>query len=175
MLRAATVTSLFLLFAAPAMAHVVASPDTAKSGAWFKTDLRITHGCEGSDTTKITVTIPKDILIIKPQVKAGWKINVQKRTLDKPVQGPHGTITEVTEKISWTGELPDAYFDEFGLTMKLPETKETIYLPTLQECKKGNMDWKEIPQPEMTNMRHMHHGGGHDYPAPSIKITPNGK
>lgn len=164
MLRAATVTSLFLLLAAPAMAHIVAAPDTAQSGAWFRTALRVSHGCEGSDTTKITVTVPPEILIIKPQVKPGWKISVQKRQLPKPVPGPHGPISEITESISWSGELEDAYFDEFGLTMKLPEQVGPISLPVLQECKKGRIFWQDKPA--------AHGGHGHDgFPAPVIRLV----
>lgn len=150
------------------MAHIVASPDTGESGAWFRTNLRVSHGCDGSDTTKLTVTVPKEIQIIKPQVKAGWKIDIVKRKLDKPVKGPHGDITEVTEKISWSGVLPDQYFDEFGLNMKLPNGTKTVYLPTLQECANGKRDWKDIPA---ENMHQMHHDEKSS-PAPSIKLTP---
>lgn len=167
MLRAATAIS-FLLLCTPAMAHIVAKPDTGESGAWFRTNLMVSHGCDKSDTTKITVTVPKEILIIKPQVKPGWKIDIVKHKLDKPVKGPHGEITEVTDKISWTGDLPDDYFDEFGLNMKLPEGTKTIYLPTLQECTKGSRDWKDIP---MEGMEHMHHDDKSS-PAPAIKVTP---
>ncbi len=165
MLRAATATSLlFLLLSFPALAHIVTSPDTASSGAWFRTNLRVTHGCEGSDTKKITVTVPKGILIIKPQVKDGWKIDVQKETLSKPVQGPHGPITQIVKSISWTGHLEDAYFDEFGLSMKLPETDKPIAFPVLQECIKGQMNWKDAPSG---------HSHSHDsFPAPVIKIIP---
>jgi len=115
MLRAATVISLLLLTATPALAHIVANPNKGESGAWFRTNLMVSHGCENdsgvnSDTIKITVEIPKNILIVKPQAKTGWKIDIIKHKLDKPIQGPHGKmITEVTDKISWTGNLPDAY------------------------------------------------------------------
>jgi len=164
MLRAATVTSLLLfLLTAPAMAHIVASPDTAITGDWFRTALRVSHGCEGKDTKKITVFVPNNILIIKPQAKPGWKIDITKRKLAKPVAGPHGPITEVTEKISWTGELPDQYFDEFGLSMKLPDQLGEIALLVLQECKKGFLFWKDMPGKS--------HKGHHEgFPAPVIKL-----
>ena len=109
MLRAATAISFFLL-CTPVMAHIVASPNEAKSGTWFRTNLIVSHGCDGSDTKKITVKIPENILIIKPQFKQGWKIEIKKRKLDNPVKGPHGDITEVTEKISWEGSC--FVFDE---------------------------------------------------------------
>ena len=165
MLRAATAISLLLFFAFPAMAHIVAKPDTGERGAWFLTNLIVSHGCDKAATTKITVTVPKNILIIKPQVKPGWKIEIVKRKLDKPIKGPHGDITEVTDTISWTGKLPDEYFDKFGLSMKLPKEVETIYLPTLQQCGKASRDWKDI---SMEGMKHDEKSS----PAPAIKIVP---
>lgn len=164
-MRFAFALALFLGFSASAQAHIVASPNTAESGAWFRTDLRVSHGCDGSDTTKIIVTIPHDVLIIKPQVKPGWKIDIEKVTLKKPVQGPHGVITEVTHTISWTGLLPDAFFDEFGLTMKLPEKTGVLAFPTKQICVKGETDWKD------TSDETEHHHGA-DFPAPTVTLTP---
>ena len=76
MLRALTVTSLFLLCTAPAMAHIVAAPDSAKSGAWFRTDLRVSHGCNGSDTTKITVTVPPEIETFDVSVMSMVRVSV---------------------------------------------------------------------------------------------------
>lgn len=158
----------FLLASLPAHAHIIASPNTAESGAWFRTALRVSHGCEDSDTRQITVTVPSEVLIIKPQIKPGWTIDIQKEKLEKPVQGPHGPITEVTRKIVWTGNLPDAYFDEFGLTMKLPEKTGTILLPTKQTCVKGEMNWNGAP----LGPEHQGHDMPDYFPAPVITLTP---
>lgn len=162
------VLAALLLVSVPAYAHIVASPNTAESGAWFRTALRVGHGCNGSDTTQITVTVPKDILIIKPQVKPGWTVSVHKVALKKPVQGPHGTITEVTRTITWTGILSDDYFDEFGLSMKLPEKTGTLIFPTKQECAEGEINWTETPMPN----DHHHSHGAPSFPAPIITLTP---
>lgn len=161
----AAILAAFLCAALPASAHVVASPDTAKSGAWFRTALRVGHGCNGSDITAITVNVPDDVLIIKPQVKQGWKISIKKETLATPVKGPHGMISEVTRSITWTGDLPDAYFDEFGLSMKLPDTKGDLIFPVLQQCKKGSIFWKDAPAKGAHS-----HKGHHDTPAPVIHL-----
>ena len=156
----------FLLFSAPALAHVVADPNTAKNGAWFRTALRITHGCDGSPTTSVAVMIPDDILIIKPQVKPGWNIKIEKKKLAAPANGPHGPISEVTTKIIWSGgNLQDAYFDEFGLSMKLPEIGTAVYFPVIQKCARGEHRWEQIAEPHS-------HGGHSDHPAPSIILTP---
>ena len=48
--------------------------------------------------------------------------------------------------------------DEFGLSIKLPETKEAkLVLPIVQKCKKGEAKWEpeiEIVQP---TGEHAHH------------------
>lgn len=152
-------TFAFLLLTAPAFAHIVADPNTGSSGAWFHTVLRVPHGCESKDTTALTVTVPDDILIIKPQVKTGWTLAVKKHALAKPVQGPHGMITEKTDSITWKdGTLPDQYFDDFGLTMKLPETKApNISFTITQQCGDTSITW----QP-----------GNAEHPAPVVTITP---
>lgn len=152
------------------MAHIVASPNAGENGAYFRTDLRVTHGCDGAATTSITVTVPKEILSIRPQMKPGWKIRIKKHALDKPVAGPHGKIiTEVTDTITWSGNLPDAYFDEFGLSFKLPDNGEQFLLPVLQQCGNASRNWKDLP---MTGeMTHTHHGE-ESSPAPVITLTP---
>ncbi len=132
----------------PAYAHVTANPDTGVAGKYFETKFRVSHGCEGSDTTAISVTIPKEIYVVKAQAKAGWKIDVSKSKLAKPVPVGHGKTTdEKFETVTWSGNvLPDAQYDEFGLLFKLPEAAGgTLWFPVTQTCVKGQMKWQDIP------------------------------
>ena len=100
-------------------------------------------------------------------MKPGWEITIVKRKPERPIEGPHGAITEVVDEIAWRGgPLPDAYFDEFGLSMKLPaEPGRVLYFPIVQECESGVHRWIQIPS-----------GGksGHDLdePAPALTLTP---
>lgn len=150
-LRFSTAFACTLLFAiAPGepAAHVTANPDKASAAGWFRTALRVSHGCEGSSTVAVRVKIPQGVLAVRPQVKPGWEITITMRELDQPVDGPHGTrVTEVVDVIAWRGGvLPDAYFDEFGLSMWLMgEAGRTLYFPTVQECEQGVHRWIEIP------------------------------
>src|SRR5690606_2375248 len=135
----AAIVAGFLVFATtgPATAHVTADPGEAPADSYFRIALRVPHGCEGSPTIAVRVKIPDGVRSVKPQVKPGWEISVTRRKLDRPVDAGHGRmITETVDEVAWRGgPLPDAYFDEFGLNMRLPATPgKTLYFPTVQEC-----------------------------------------
>jgi uncharacterized protein YcnI len=154
--------------AGAAMAHVTANPDKATADSWFRTALRVSHGCKGSPTVAVRVQMPAGVTSVRPQMKAGWQTTITRRKLETPLKGPHGeSITEVVEEVAWRGgPLPDENFDEFGLTMRLPaEPGRTLYFPTVQECQNGVHRWIQIPT------------GGRSWndleePAPFVTLTP---
>ncbi|CAN5234915.1 YcnI family protein [soil metagenome] len=152
----------------PAAAHVTARPDEATAGAYFQTAFNVGHGCDGSATVAVRVKIPDGVVSVKPQMKAGWTVEIRKRTLAAPQPGLHGkTITDTVDEVSWRGgPLPDSLYDTFGVTMKLPDTPDqTLYFPVVQECEKGTNRWIEIPAA----------GEGPDRlhePAPGIRLKP---
>lgn len=152
------------LLAGPAFAHVTANPDKGTAGKYFETKLRISHGCEGSDTVEIQVSLPKGFVTAKPQYKPGWTATVIKSKLDKPVPAGHGKMAdEQIDQIIWKGgPLPHDQYDEFGLLVKLPDGPGIVWLPVKQTCVKGVEDWKNVPAG----------GDWHstDHPAPFVKI-----
>jgi len=165
-------TSLFTLLgilmvglASNAAAHITANPREATAGSWFRTALRVSHGCEGAATVAVQVTLPEGVISARPQVKPGWTIETKMRPIEPPVAGPHGMITETLDQVIWRGgPLPNAYFDEFGLSMRLPdEPGKTLYFPTIQECEDGTSRWTEIPEPGEA-------WGDRKYPAPFVRI-----
>ncbi|MCF3631124.1 YcnI family protein [Thalassospiraceae bacterium LMO-SO8] len=139
------------LMAAPTSAHVVLDTREAPAGSYFKGLFRIGHGCGTSPTVRVTVQIPSGILSVRPQPKAGWTIDIRKKTLPEPVTGPHGkTVTEVVSEIVWHGgSLPNEHFDEFALQMKLPDAAEggVLAFPVIQDCEQGSRAWVEVPKP----------------------------
>jgi len=139
--------SALLVAAGPAFAHVTANPNEAPADSYFRTALRIGHGCAGSPTTAVRVKIPDGVTAVKPQVKPGWSIEIKMRKLEKPLDAGHGrTVSETVDEIAWRGNLPDADFDEFGLSIRLPaKAGQTLYFPVVQECEQGVHRWIEIP------------------------------
>jgi periplasmic copper chaperone A len=165
-MKSAVLPALLVLIAMPAMAHVTANPNTGVAGKYFQTSFRITHGCEGSPTTSVTVKIPEGLFVVRPQAKPDWKITITKRPLEQPVETGHGkTVTEAVSEITWSGKLSDDQYDEFGLVTKLPDSAgKTLWFPVVQKCAKGENRWVEIPEDGQE---------WHDVamPAPFVKLT----
>lgn len=133
---------------APAFAHITAQPNEAVGGTYFQTVLNVPHGCDGSSTVAIQVGIPADVLSVKPQMKAGWRVDIQTRAIDPPLKGEHGaSITRAVSAVEWRGgPLPDSLYDSFGLVMKLPDAPgKTLYFPIVQTCENGRREWTDIP------------------------------
>lgn len=130
-------------------AHIVADPAEAKPGSYFRTALRIGHGCgAGKPTTAIRVTIPEGVANASAQPKPGWEIKVETTKLEQPIDAGHGRMTDtVVSAISWSGgSLPNEQFDEFGLVLKLPDAPgKQFWLPVVQTCTGGETRWDQIP------------------------------
>ena len=130
-----------------ASAHVTAYPNEAIAGGYFQTAFNVTHGCEGSPTVALSIKLPEGVVSVKPQMKAGWTIEITKRKLATPVQMHGKTIDETVDRVTWRGgPVPDNLFDTFGLMMKLPDTPgKSLYFPVTQTCEKGETQWTDIP------------------------------
>lgn len=153
-----------------ASAHAVLDVREAPAGSYFKGVIRIGHGCDTSPTVRVTVQIPSGILSVRPQPKAGWSLEIRKKMLPEPVAGPHGKmVTEVVSEVVWSGgPLPDAYFDEFALQMKLPDMTDggVLTFPVVQDCEQGSRAWDEVPKPGQSR-RDL------KSPAPVLTLTAN--
>ena len=157
-----------LLVHGTAWAHVTASPNEAVAGSYFTTSFTVPHGCDGAATVAVRIKIPEGVSDVKPQMKPGWQASTTMRKLEAPLKDDHGNVvTEVVDEVAWRGgPLPNAFYDSFGLLMKLPATKgATLYFPTVQECEKGVHRWIEIPAAGQQ---------WHDLkePAPFVRLAP---
>ena len=160
--RAAAVAALVAFAAVSAHAHIVAEPDEGAAGAYVRTAFRVTHGCKGSPTTAVTIRLPADVVQAKPMPKPGWTVDIKIRALDQPVDSGHGfQIRHAVTEVTWRGgRLDNAHFDEFVLSLRLPNGKagDTLWFPTLQVCESGTQDWSTIPAAGHNS---------HDVPAPA--------
>jgi len=141
--------ALVTLLASPSFAHIVADPAEAKPGSYFRTALRVGHGCgAGKPTTAVRVTIPEGIANASAQPKPGWEIKVETTKLAQPIDAGHGNKTDtVVSAITWSGgSLPNEQFDEFGLVLKLPDAPgQQFWLPIVQTCAGGEARWDQVP------------------------------
>jgi uncharacterized protein YcnI len=157
--------SLLLLPFASASAHVVLEKGEAAPGTFYKAVLKVTHGCEGSPTVKVEVTLPEGVIAAKPMPKAGWHIATEKGAFARAYKF-HGRETgEGVTKIVWSGgSLPDDYYDEFVFSAYLAgeaPAPAVLYFPVTQTCEKGEMRWEQVPTGGRSKL---------DWPAPALKL-----
>jgi uncharacterized protein YcnI len=153
--------------AQPAFAHVTLEQAQASPGSFYKMVLRVPHGCDGSATVRLKVTLPEGIIGVKPMVKPGWSIAMTRAAYGNPHDYMHGAkFTEGVKTVTWSGgTLPDAFYDEFVLSTYVSgdlKPGETIYFPVVQTCEKGEHRWIGIPKPGAEPSSE---------PAPALKIA----
>lgn len=146
---AVATTGLMGLGLAGAAAHVTIKPDTTAAGAYANLTVAFSHGCDGSATTKLTITLPEPLVDAKPEIISGWKVEKVTETLDEPLTLDNGSsVTERIGQIVYTAETPieDGYLQKMDLSVQLPDAEgETLAFPVLQTCEEGETDWAEIP------------------------------
>ncbi|MFT3779232.1 MAG: YcnI family protein [Ottowia sp.] len=121
--------------AAGAQAHITLEQPSAEAGTYYKAVLRVGHGCEGSPTQALTVTLPPGALHAHPMPKPGW-------TLAARTDPASGAVTQW----AWQGgSLADAHYDEFVLRVKLPAQPGPLWFRVHQQCAQGANDWAEVP------------------------------
>ena len=149
---------------APAVAHVTLEQRQAAPGAPYKAVFRVPHGCGGSDTVRLSVTIPEGIILVKPMAKPSWQIAIVRGPYSKPFASLHGAkMTEGVKEVTWTGRLPDTLYDEFIVTSLVSSdlvVGSTLYFPVVQTCEHGEHRWLQLPA-QSTPV---------DEPAPSLRI-----
>lgn len=141
--------ALGLVISIPALAHVTAEPAMAQPGSYFRTALRVPHGCNGQPTTAIRIAIPDSIVSAKAQAKPGWQVQTEMRKLAQPVDLGHGRKGDtITGAITWSGgSLAGDQFDEFGLVLKLPDAPGAqIALTVTQRCGSQEIRWDQLAQ-----------------------------
>jgi periplasmic copper chaperone A len=155
-----------VLAAAPALAHVTANPSEAATGSYTSLNFRVSHGCDGSSTTKVAVHVPDGVVSVKPQEVAGWTIDIATGPIT-PYDSHGKTVSEGVNEVSWTGgPLPDDHMQQFGLSLKLPDKAgETVYFPVVQSCQQGVTRWIEIPVAGQDEPEH---------PAAAVKLLAKG-
>ena len=141
-----------LLAAAPASAHATVQlyGSTPAAGGYGAMWIRIGHGCDGSPTKKVEVTVPSTFGSAKPQQIAGWTSKVVVRA-------------DGSRLVTWTlkrggAPLRDDEFADFGISVKWPSAEGVVLLPTVQTCEEGKVAWVD-PDPAA------------DHPAPRITVA----
>lgn len=148
-LRHATILACTLVTSSTANAHMSLEAKSAPPGT-YKAVFGVPHGCKGSPTTKVTITIPEGIIGVKPMPKPGWTVSVTKGPYARTYDYFHGMkLSDGVTEVVWSGgQLDDGHFDEFTLVGFISDAFKAgdgVYFPARQDCIEGNVSWTEIP------------------------------
>ncbi|HET6153299.1 MAG TPA: YcnI family protein [Marmoricola sp.] len=162
----AAVVGFSALAIAPALAHVTISPGAAAAGSTMIATVAVPHGCDGSATTKIIISIPKQLVEVTPSRNANWDVTKTMTKLATPEKADDGDeITEKVNTVVYTAKtpLPDGYRDAFELEFDVPkDVGTTMVFPTIQKCEEGETDWTQVAAPGAAEPEN---------PAPTVKIV----
>lgn len=160
-----------VLLSTSAFAHASITPDSAANGVAVKVAIAVPHGCDGAPTDKVTVVIPEGFVSAKPQVKAGWQIEVTQGDYAGSYELHGKPVTKGAVSVTWSGgSIPDDQFDEF-LLQGTVSAEAPLAFVTTQYCGTASVAWDELaaegqdphalkhPAPVLTIAAA---GGGHD-------------
>ena len=142
--------ALVALIAGSASAHITLEQPKAPAGGTVKAVLRVGHGCDGSATHTLRVSIPAGFRGAKPMPKAGWSLDIRKATLAQPYDS-HGrqVVDDVVEVVWKAGSrdtwLADAHYDEFVVRGQLPDKPGALWFKVQQLCERGELNWADVP------------------------------
>lgn len=139
-----------LALAGTAQAHIVLEQREAEAGSIYKAVLKVGHGCDGSATRQLVVTLPAGLRGAKPVPKPGWRLGLRMEKLAQPFESHGKPITEGLAEVSWTAlseadQLQDAWYDEFELRAGLPDQPGELWFKVRQVCALGESNWAEVP------------------------------
>ncbi|AXE87122.1 YcnI family protein [Streptomyces sp. Go-475] len=143
-----------LALSAPAFAHVTVQPEgTAAKGGYAVVDFKVPNERDNASTTKLEVSFPTDhpLASVMPEPMPGWKIEVTKSKLDKPLEMHGEKISEAVTKVTWTADgkgIEPGYFEKFPVSIgTLPEDTDQLVFKALQTySNKEVVRWIEVPQ-----------------------------
>ncbi|ROR64852.1 DUF1775 domain-containing protein [Agrococcus jenensis] len=132
--------------AAAASAHVHVTPSSTEAGATSELAFTFSHGCDGSPTTGVVVTIPDGVSAVTLIANPGW---------DVALDVADGRVVRFTAD----EPMPDGVRETLELEVTLPEDAAdgtVLAFPALQSCEVGESDWSsddqasETPAPILT-------------------------
>jgi periplasmic copper chaperone A len=162
--------SAVLVLSGPAFAHVsVAAEGTAAKGGYATVNFKVPNERDNASTTKVEVNFPTDhpLASAQPEAVPGWKIEVTRAKLDKPIELHGEQIDEAVSKVTWTATgkgIEPGYFQKFPLSLgQLPEDTDELVFKALQTySNKEVVRWIEVPQKGQEEPEH---------PAPVLALS----
>ncbi|MFE7237753.1 YcnI family protein [Streptomyces sp. NPDC057580] len=135
--------STVLILAGTASAHVSVQPQgEAAKGGYATINFKVPNERDDASTTKLEVNFPTDhpLASVMPQPVPGWKIDVTRSKLAKPLDMHGQKINEAVSKVTWTAEgskndlgIRPGEFQQFPLSVgQLPEDADQLVFKAIQ-------------------------------------------
>ncbi|MEE1818786.1 YcnI family copper-binding membrane protein [Streptomyces sp. NPDC004288] len=180
-----------VLLSGTAFAHVSVQPQgEAAKGGYATVNIKVPNERDNASTVKLEVNFPLDhpLASVMPQPIPGWKAEVTKSKLSKPLELHGKKINEAVSKVTWTADgskIGPGQFQQFPLSLgQLPEDADELVLKAIQtydnkevvrwiEEQKDGAEEPENPAPvlKLSAASADHHGGA----APSASATTDEK
>lgn len=121
-----------------ASAHVTVSSEGAVAGSYDLLTFSFSHGCDGSPTTALEITIPEGVGAAHPTAQAGWDIEIA-----------HDETDGLPSAVTFTADEPVA--DELRAAVQLQvqfsaDAEGDIAFPVEQVCADGSVSWSELAE-----------------------------
>ncbi|MFJ4871090.1 YcnI family protein [Streptomyces sp. NPDC088757] len=169
-----------VLLSGTAFAHVTVQPQgEAAKGGYATVNIKVPNERDNASTVKLEVNFPLDhpLASVMPQPVPGWKAEVTKSKLDKPLELHGKKINEAVSKVTWTADgsgIQPGFFQTFPLSLgQLPEDADQLVLKSIQtysnkevvrwiEEQKEGAEEPQNPAPvlKLSAASDDHHGGG---------------
>ncbi|WP_405855601.1 YcnI family protein [Streptomyces sp. NBC_00090] len=176
-----------VLLSGTAFAHVSVQPQgEAAKGGYATVNIKVPNERDNASTVKLEVNFPLDhpLASVMPQPVPGWKAEVTKSKLSKPLELHGKKINEAVSKVTWTADgskIGPGQFQQFPLSLgRLPEDTDQLVLKAIQtydnkevvrwiEEPKEGADEPQNPAPvlKLSAASADHHGGGAATPSAS--------
>jgi uncharacterized protein YcnI len=147
-----------------ARAHVSIASGPGFANTTQEITFGVGHGCAGSDTYKVRVEIPTDVLSVRPMRSDFGKVSVEKDAA--------GTITAVSwQKADADALDADLAYYKLVIRLKVPNKPFTTYFfKSQQTCRAmdgttSTVGWTMLPTDPVVD-------GGADEPAPALLVLP---
>ncbi|SEC95101.1 YcnI family protein [Streptomyces sp. TLI_105] len=168
-----------VLLSGTAFAHVSVQPQgEAAKGGYATVNVKVPNERDNASTVKVEINFPLDhpLASVMPQPLPGWKAEVTKSKLAKPLELHGKKINEVVSKVTWTADgskIGPGQFQQFPLSLgRLPEDTDELVLKAIQtydnkevvrwiEEQKEGAEEPENPAPvlKLSAASADHHGG----------------
>jgi periplasmic copper chaperone A len=132
---------------------VTVNPPEASPGAFTVLTVRVPNERDDKGTNKVDLRLPAGVYSLSYKKVPGWRIDVVKRKLDRPVDLGDFSVDERFTRVTFTarpnGIIRPGQFEEFPLSVRVPdgEAGDVLVFRAIQTYQGGEtVRWNGAPE-----------------------------